>query len=345
MSKLAAAMIALLTFSTANSAMADPPVPSVSDAEQNVLFAVTQLCAPFVLDRVDMAALPLKAPLVVTEGARDAGGGSTLRVGGAGFVRVSLKQNGAGRACDVTASRAPPAEMRKAFLAAVALRPERFAPTKSKYYPGRFAAEDSLCADSASPRPNAMVLLSTTSGADPNSVAAIFTLADGTTRGLQCDQDGVELNYRTLIKPLSQAEIDAKASASTEKRSRILAALDRHTNRFLHVAPHIPQEIQQNALKNSDKLNMGQDLLAVVDETAFHNGTVGVYFFVDGIVAMPPATGPRFIPYAALRGVTPSKGTFIVTYGKAQVPANLIGKDEMIALLSDVLSVEANSRP
>ena len=146
------------------------------------------------------------------------------------------------------------------------------------------------------------------------------------------------MNYRTLIKPLSQTEIDAKAAAVTDKRSRILAALNRHSNRFLHVAPHIPLPIQQNALKNSDTLNMGQDLLAVVDETAFHNGTVGVYFFIDGIVAKQPVTGPEFIPYAALRGVTPSKGTFIVAYGKAQVPANLIGKDEMIAILNDVLS-------
>jgi hypothetical protein len=78
-------------------------------------------------------------------------------------------------------------------------------------------------------------------------------------------------------------------------------------------------------------------LLAVVDETALHNGNVGVYFFVDGIVNVLPAGAPYFIPYDALRGQTPVKGTFILSYGRAQVGANLIGKDEMIAILSDLL--------
>ena len=122
-----------------------------------------------------------------------------------------------------------------------------------------------------------------------------------------------------------------------DRRAQILAALGRQSNRFLHVAPRIPPEILQNALKNAGNLAANQDVLAVVDQTAFHNGNVGVYFFLEGIVTMRPAGGPQFIPYDAIRGRSPSKGTFIVSYGNAQVPANLIGKDEMIAILSAIL--------
>ena len=141
MSKFVMALVALLALPSANLAVAEPPAPSMSDAEQNVLFAVTQLCAPFVLDRIDTAALPLKERLVVTEATHDAGSEPTLRVGAAGFVRVRLKHTGEERSCDVTASRAPPAKLRNAFLAAVAQRPERFAPTA----PARGRTQSSFC--------------------------------------------------------------------------------------------------------------------------------------------------------------------------------------------------------
>ena len=66
--------------------------------------------------------------------------------------------------------------------------------------------------------------------------------------------------------------------ARADQRAQILAALGRESNRFFYVAPRIPPEILQNALKNSGNLAANQDVLAVVDETAFNNGNFGVYF-------------------------------------------------------------------
>lgn len=143
----------------------------------------------------------------------------------------------------------------------------------------------------------------------------------------------------TVTRAAASSTSNLQQDASrADRRAKILSALAQHSNRFLHIAPRIPAEIQTNALKNSAKLGSDQDLLAVVDQTAFRNGNVGVYFFVDGIVTMRAAIGQQFIPYSVLRSKQPSKGAFIVSYGDAQVPANLIGKDEMIAILGDVVA-------
>jgi hypothetical protein len=92
-------------------------------------------------------------------------------------------------------------------------------------------------------------LLWTVFGAEPSSVAAIFTIAAGAKRGLECDQDCAELNDRTFIRPLSRSDIDAKLAASTHRRSGRLSAIERRSNRFLNTAAQILQEVEQNVPK------------------------------------------------------------------------------------------------
>src|SRR5579871_3751712 len=115
-----ALVVALLAGFWPSLAVADPPGPSVTNAAQNVRFVVSQLCGPFVLDHVEMAALNLKRPFIAPDGAKDpATGQPLLRVGVAGDVHVLLKQTAQGRSCDVFTSHVSPADVRNAFLAAI----------------------------------------------------------------------------------------------------------------------------------------------------------------------------------------------------------------------------------
>src|SRR5262249_41567417 len=135
----ALACFCALFLSEAIAAEGDPSWSS--SAVQNVSYAVSHICAPYVLDHVDIAALPLNQSLVREDGWRDPSSGKAMfRVGFAGFVHVLPTENASGRGCEMTAARADPNQLRRAILDAIAQRSEGFGPTKSRYYPGRWAA-------------------------------------------------------------------------------------------------------------------------------------------------------------------------------------------------------------
>ncbi len=202
-SRSCASIVAILAAVFVASACArQAPEPSLTSAEGNVAYAVSAICAPFVLDGVDEARLPTHQQLVHGDGWNEQVfqrlGTQPVRVGFAGFVHVGVSASGGNRECDITAARADPQALRQAALTALAVRPEHFAPTKSRYLPGRFATEDMLCASADSAHPTALVLLSSPRPEESSKVALIFTLSDAGPRMQSCDQAGVPMNYRTL---------------------------------------------------------------------------------------------------------------------------------------------------
>jgi hypothetical protein len=210
--------------------------PSWNSGTDNIAYAVSAICAPYVFDGVDASKLPTRQTLVHDDGwrrdytlASQTAEAGPVRVGYAGFVHVVVSATGKGRQCEITAhpllapafmtvadaqaAKMPavdhPALMRElktaaadaqalrtAALKVLAKRPEAFSPTKSRYLPGRFATEDMLCASAGSAHPGGFVLLS--AGRPEHGAPVFLTMTDGHDRSPQCDQDGVQLNYRTL---------------------------------------------------------------------------------------------------------------------------------------------------
>lgn len=181
---------------------ADPQKPSLTSAEPNVAYAVSAICAPFVLDDIAESALPTSQPLVRSDGWSEPIfqqlGAKPIRVGFAGFVHVGVGVKGTQRQCEMTAKHADPQALRHAVLDALALRPEHFAPTKSRYLPGHFASEDMLCAAADSPHPSAFVMLSSPAPEEKDRIAILFTHMDARSRMPSCDQAGVKMNFRAL---------------------------------------------------------------------------------------------------------------------------------------------------
>jgi hypothetical protein len=178
------------------------PQPSFGSAENNIAFAVSAICAPYVLDQVSEASLPIHRHLVRADGWSApifaSRGVQPVRVGFSGFVHVGVSTQGGVRTCDITSKNSDPQMLRKAALAALATRPEHFAPTQSRYLPGRFASEDMLCAGADSSHPEGFVLLSASHPEDAAAESVIMTMEDGGQRLASCDQAGVQMNYRTL---------------------------------------------------------------------------------------------------------------------------------------------------
>jgi hypothetical protein len=190
---------------TACSQAAVPSGPSWTSGESNIAYAVSAICAPFVFDGRDATSLPMSRPLVSDDGWNEVTferlGARPVRVGLAGFVHVAVAAKDGRRQCEVTSSHADPQALRASALAVLARRSEGFAPTRSRYAPGRFAAEDMLCAAATSPHPGGFVLLSAARPENRDQVAVLLSLSDGAPRMASCDHDGVRMNYRTLITP------------------------------------------------------------------------------------------------------------------------------------------------
>jgi hypothetical protein len=184
-------------------AAAEKAQPSLTSAESNVAFAVKSICAPYVLDGVEEAKLPLRRPLVAEDGYSSPSiqqlGAKAVRVGFAGYVHVGVGGPNGARRCELSAARADPQSLRKVVLETLAERPEHFAPTRSRYLPGaRWDSEDTLCAAADSAHPGAFALLSVAPAAERDRIAILLTLAEAPARGAQCDHEGVRMNYRTL---------------------------------------------------------------------------------------------------------------------------------------------------
>lgn len=91
-----------------------------------------------------------------------------------------------------------PIQWRRAVaLKALAARGERFAPERSSYLPGTFAAEDMMCAAADSKHPDAFVMLSAAHPEDSGRVSILVSVTDQ-VRQAGCDQPGVPLNFRML---------------------------------------------------------------------------------------------------------------------------------------------------
>lgn len=196
-----AATVLVVTLIGSGTAAADP---SLTSAEDNVAYALGAICIPFVLDGTSRESLPLNQRLVHPDGfdALARPNPEAVRVGLAGFVHVTFTGGPGGlRGCDIGAKDADPQSLRKALLAVLAMRPEGFSPTRSKYLPGRFATEDMLCAAADSPHSGAFVLLSATHPEERGRISVLFTLANVSARMESCDHEGVKLNYRTLVGP------------------------------------------------------------------------------------------------------------------------------------------------
>ena len=179
--------------------------PSWTSAEDNIAYAVSAICAPYVLDQADVAALPSNQHLVRDDGWKEITfehlNARPVRVGFAGFVHAAVGTIDGHRQCEITSRNADPRALRNAALAALAKRPEGFAPEKSRYYPGRFASEDNLCASGRSRHPGGFVLISAAHPEEQARTAVLLTMDDTSTRMAECDQPGVPRNYRTLIEP------------------------------------------------------------------------------------------------------------------------------------------------
>lgn len=211
--------------------------PSWTSGKDNIAYAVSTICAPYVFDGVDASKLPMQQTLVRDDGWRrdsmltsqrtEAG---PVRVGYAGDVHIAVSTTERGRQCEITAhplfapasmtradaqaAKMPAVDrqslmrevrtaaedaqvLRAAALRALAMRPEAFAPTKSRYAPGRFASEDMLCASASGPHPGGFVLLS--AAGEGGEGTLLLTISDTPDRSPSCDREGVQMNYRTLI--------------------------------------------------------------------------------------------------------------------------------------------------
>lgn len=204
--------------------------PSWSSGQDNIAYAVSAICAPYLFDGAEAAKLPTHQPLVHDDGWHESAferiGARPVRVGYAGFVHVAVTEADGGRRCEISARPlAAPASMtledaqagktpavnaetrgtaavdaqalRAAALKALAQRREAFAPAKSHYLPGPFASEDMLCASARGAHPDGFALLS---AARPEGEGTVFlTISNGPDRPASCDQKGVRMNYRTLV--------------------------------------------------------------------------------------------------------------------------------------------------
>ena len=177
--------------------------PSWTSAEDNIAFAVSAICAPYVLDSADEASLPTHKSLVHddgwNEGAFQRLGARPVRVGFAGFIHVAVGVIGGHRQCEITSRQADAQALRTSALAALKTRSEAFAPTASRYLPGRFATEDMLCASAQSAHPGGFVLLSAAKPEGRQSTSVLLTMSDEGARMPACDRNNVPMNYRTLM--------------------------------------------------------------------------------------------------------------------------------------------------
>jgi TonB family protein len=174
-------------------------------ADVNAAGAIANVCAPYVLDKVDPDRLPTGQLAAQDDGWRGLMfpplEGKVLRVGGAGFVHVAVYADSGVRHCDLSTSRADTAAVRAAILKVLAARPEGFTSTKSRYLSGRFESEDLLCAASRSPHPGAFVRLLAQPATSAPTASIFFSLTDLPTRMQSCDHEGVALAGRTLAGP------------------------------------------------------------------------------------------------------------------------------------------------
>lgn len=208
-----------------------PGQPTWGSGKDNIAFAISAICAPYVFERVDASQLPLHRGLVQDDGWRgevfpsQAVEAGPVRVGYAGFIHVRVSTSGVERRCEISAlpmaapvsmttsdaqarkqpdvnaqslaAAADEAQMlRTAALDALSKRPEGFSPTRSHYLPGRFATEDRLCAAAQGVHPGGFVLLS--AGGSQDGGLLLLTIVDGAERSPSCDQAGVPMNFRTL---------------------------------------------------------------------------------------------------------------------------------------------------
>lgn len=176
-----------------------------SSAEFNVAHALTTVCFPYVLEGAPAERVLAKRPGVMDDHFRSPAlerlGNRPVRVGFAGFPHVSVGVANGNRTCSLTAQNADPQKLRSAALGVLRARPEKFAPTASRYLPGGFATEDRMCTAASSPKPNAVFLLSSAHEGDRARPALILTLWEGSKREAVCDRDDVHADYRTLIPP------------------------------------------------------------------------------------------------------------------------------------------------
>ena len=158
---------------------------------------LTKICLPFVVDGLDpqehiewFANHGSKEPLLEQQGL------SRIQSGPLGAVYLGRNRQGA-RDCEIVVRRADPMAARAAALVALAARGERFAPERSRYLPGNFAAEDMMCAAADSKHLGAFVMLSAAHPEDSGRVSILVSVTDQ-VRQAGCDQPGVPLNFRML---------------------------------------------------------------------------------------------------------------------------------------------------
>lgn len=98
---------------------------------------------------------------------------------------VAIHRETSPNLCVVTASAGDPVELRRAVLDAVAARPEQFAPARTAWAPGAFAAREALC-NRPGRRALNVVVETARPGASPALTASVV---EGRTRDQRCDLD------------------------------------------------------------------------------------------------------------------------------------------------------------
>ncbi len=98
---------------------------------------------------------------------------------------VALHRETSPNLCVVTVTGGDPAEVRRAVMGVISARPERFAPAKSAWTPGTWAAREALC-NAPGRRVLNVVVETARPGASPVLNA---TVVEGRTRDQRCDQD------------------------------------------------------------------------------------------------------------------------------------------------------------
>ncbi|HVY88275.1 MAG TPA: hypothetical protein VG942_05365 [Hyphomonadaceae bacterium] len=121
-------------------------------------------------------------------------------------------------------------------------------------------------------------------------------------------------------------------------RETLMSILRRYESNRLYVAPNISAQIKQNALSHAAGLVDDTDILAIADDTVMHNGNNGVYFFKTGILNVQGSLKPNFYRYANLKGITATKGTFVIRFGQAEITAISVGKDTMIEIMNQLIA-------
>jgi hypothetical protein len=98
---------------------------------------------------------------------------------------VAIHRETAPNLCAVKVTAGDPAEVRRAVLAAVAERPERFRPARTAWDPGALASRETLC--NAPGRRALNVVVETARPGAPTVLTA--TVVEGRTRDQRCDVD------------------------------------------------------------------------------------------------------------------------------------------------------------